>query len=217
VFVSVDAGAAALAPRLADLEARLAARAWSEYRYTASAEWVVEANWKTVVDNYLDGGYHVPHMHPSLRGQIDMDRYRTDLYPDYSIQHAPAAPEPDRDLAVDARARIGEGAAYAWIYPCFMINAYGPCIDTNAVLPLGPDRCRIVYDFYFRDAPARFAEDSMAQSAVTQREDKEICESVQIGLGSPSYDRGRYAPRLEMGEHHFHRLLSADYATALGD
>ncbi|HTE55817.1 MAG TPA: aromatic ring-hydroxylating dioxygenase subunit alpha [Kofleriaceae bacterium] len=220
VFLHVDPAARPLAPRLPELERRLVARGWDRYRYVGSAEWVVEANWKTVVDNYLDGGYHVPHMHPSLRGQIDMDRYTTDIFADYSIQHAPAAPDPDPGLAVDARARIGEGAIYAWIHPCFMINVYGPCIDTNVVVPLGHDRCRIEYDFFFAidqgEAGERFVRDSMAQSAVTQAEDKEICESVQIGLQSPSYDHGRYAPRLEMGEHHFHRLLSADYRDALG-
>jgi choline monooxygenase len=72
----------------------------------------------------------------------------------------------------------------------------------------------VLYDFFFTkpdepDARA-FIEQSIEQSAVTQREDIAICESVQIGLCSSGYDRGRYAPRVEMGEHHFHRLLAAD-------
>jgi choline monooxygenase len=53
----------------------------------------------------------------------------------------------------------------------------------------------------------RFITESIEQSAVTQREDIAICESVQIGLRSVRYDRGRYAPRVEMGEFHFHGLL----------
>jgi len=219
VFIHADAGAPPLRPRLSLLEERLARRGWDGYRYVESAEWVVEGNWKTVVDNYLDGGYHVPHMHPTLSAQIDMQSYRTELLDGYSIQEATAAREQDPRLGYDAGERIGEGAIYAWIYPNFMINAYGPCIDSNVILPLGPDSCRVLYDFFFAesqgDAARRFVADSIAQSAVTQREDKEICESVQIGLQSPSYDRGRYAPRLEMGEHHFHRMLAADYRAAL--
>jgi choline monooxygenase len=219
IFIHADAGAPPLGAGLGELERRMAARGWDRYRHVESTEWVVEANWKTVVDNYLDGGYHVPHMHPTLSAQIDMSAYRTEIFADYSIQGASAAASSDPALGYDAKARIGDGAIYAWIHPHFMINAYGPCIDTNTVIPLGHDRCRIAYDFFFAldegEAAERFVRDSIAQSAITQREDKEICESVQIGLQSPSYDRGRYAPRLEMGEHHFHRLLADDYRRCL--
>jgi hypothetical protein len=38
---------------------------------------------------------------------------------------------------------------------------------------------------------------------------------VQVGLHSRSYDVGRYAPRVEIGEHHFHRLLAADLRAAV--
>ena len=219
VLIHADAGAPPMRPQLAELERRLTRRGWDRYRFVESTEWIVCGNWKTVVNNYLDGGYHVPHMHPTLTAQIDMQSYRTELFELYSIQGAGAAQERDPSLDYDPAQRIGEGAVYAWIYPNLMINAYGPCIDTNVILPLGHDRCRVLYDFFFaidQGAEAeRFVQDSIRQSAVTQREDKEICESVQVGLQSPSYDRGRYAPRLEMGEHHFHRLLAADYAAAL--
>ena len=50
---------------------------------------------------------------------------------------------------------------------------------------------------------------------MTQREDIAICESVQTGLRSSAYDRGRYAPRVEVGEHHFHRLLAGDVRSGL--
>ena len=119
----------------------------------------------------------------------------------------------DDRLDFDAAARIGDGALYAWIYPNFMLNRYGPCLDSNLVIPLGPDRCRVDYEFYFvegdGDIDQDFIETSMAQSDVTQREDIEICESVQRGLRSRAYDRGRYAPRVETGEYHFHQLLAA--------
>ena len=99
-----------------------------------------------------------------------------------------------------------------------MLNRYGPCLDTNLVVPLGPDRCRVDYEFYFEQTEGedeqRFIEQSIAQSDVTQREDAAICESVQRGLRSESYDRGRYAPTVENGEHHFHKLLAADFQRA---
>jgi choline monooxygenase len=42
-----------------------------------------------------------------------------------------------------------------------------------------------------------------------QREDIAVCEAVQKGLGSRTYDRGRYSVRRENGVHHFHGLLAA--------
>jgi len=181
---------------------------------------VLECNWKVVVDNYLDGGYHIPHMHPSLDAQLDMDSYRTELFEHCSIQSSRSAPAADERIDFDAAGRIGEEALYLWMFPNFMINRYGPCMDSNLVIPRGPDRCEVIYEFFFMEtegpAARQFIEESMAQSAVTQREDIAICESVQLGLGSTSYDRGRYAPQVEMGEHHFHRLLGARLDEALG-
>jgi len=100
-----------------------------------------------------------------------------------------------------------------------MLNRYGPCLDTNYVIPLAEDRCRVQYEFYFLENDGVDAEDfvakSIEQSAVTQGEDIAICESVQRGLKSGGYDRGRYAPLVEMGEYHFHRLLAQQLRDAL--
>ena len=46
-----------------------------------------------------------------------------------------------------------------------------------------------------------------------QLEDIDICEAVQRGLRSSTYDRGRFSPQRENGVHHFHTLYS-DYLGA---
>lgn len=212
VFVNGNSWAAPLAKDVEPFTELLDASGWQSLAFVERTTWDLECNWKVCVDNYLDGGYHIPHMHPSLDAQLDMESYRTELFEAGSVQSSRSAEVDDDRIDFDAGQRIGEEALYLWLFPNFMINRYGPCLDTNLVVPRGPDRCRVIYDFYFEeesiDEDREFIEESMAQSAVTQREDIAICESVQIGLRSGSYDRGRYAPRVEMGEYHFHQLLA---------
>lgn len=216
IFISFRADAPPLAQGLGPLTARLNATDWAALDYRTGASWTIECNWKVYIDNYLDGGYHIPHMHPTLDAQLKMDDYITELFPRYSVQSSPANSGEDQRIGFDASQRIGSGAVYAWLYPNFMINRYGPVLDTNWVIPLGPDRCQVHYEFFF-DASVNeaFIAESVEQSAVTQREDITISEWVQAGLRSAHYDRGRYAPGVEIGELHFHGLLKADYTAAL--
>ena len=39
-------------------------------------------------------------------------------------------------------------------------------------------------------------------------EDEEIVENVQKGVGSRFYKKGRFSPKMEIGVHHFHKLIS---------
>jgi choline monooxygenase len=93
-----------------------------------------------------------------------------------------------------------------------MINLYQGVMDTNLVLPLGPDRCRVLFDFYFENvegaAARRFNAESIAVGHQIQQEDVDICEDVQRGLASRAFDTGRYSVRREAGVHQFHRLLA---------
>jgi len=200
-----------LQERLGPLSAELDDAGWRRLTWVETRRWTLECNWKVYVDNYLDGGYHVPILHPTLNQQLDMKSYRTELYATYNVQRSGAS-------QAEEGGRIGDGAIYAWVYPNFMLNRYGPCLDSNWVVPLGPDRCEVVYDFFFdaTEGPeARAAiEASIAQSDITQREDVYISEAVQRGLASSTYSPGRYAPAVEIAEHQFHRLLAADYRRA---
>lgn len=214
VFVNAELGSTPLAELVRPLDERLA-KDWSKLKLVERASWSLKCNWKVVVDNYLDGGYHIPFMHPTLDAQLDMDSYKIALYEECSIQSSRSAQSRDERLDFDASDRIGGEALYMWLFPNFMINRYGSCMDTNHVIPKGPDECEVVYEFFFEetggDEARKSIDTSIKQSAVTQREDIEICESVQLGLHSASYDRGRYAPQVEMGEYHFHQLLAARF------
>jgi choline monooxygenase len=218
VFIAGDPNTTPMKELHPEIDRHLEAGGWSCLQFAGRASWEIECNWKVYVDNYLDGGYHVPHMHPSLDAQLDMSTYTTELFARGSIQSAAAATERDERIDYAPASRIGERAIYAWTHPAFMINRYGPCMDTNRVVPLGVNRCRVDYEFYFEETgehAARFVEASIAQADVTQREDISICESVQRGLRSRHYDRGRYCPTLERSEHQFHTLLRADFDAAL--
>ena len=75
-----------------------------------------------------------------------------------------------------------------------MLNAYAGVMDTNLVLPLGVDRCRVVFDFYFADALTDdFKRQSIEVAEQVQAEDIGVCEEVQRNLNSRSYTTGRFS------------------------
>jgi choline monooxygenase len=176
-------------------------------QFVSRREYRLDCNWKVFVDNYLDGGYHVNTVHPDLAGVLDYSEYRTELFDACSLQSSPLTTGAD---AVVNQVRTGVRACYWWIYPNFMMNVYDGVMDTNVVLPDGPDRCRVLFDFYFSEptAPGRSAmiEQSISVSDRIQQEDAVVCEAVQRGLQSRSYRRGRFSVKREMAGYHFHQL-----------
>jgi choline monooxygenase len=216
VFVSLAPDGrrpASLAVQLAGLGARLGDSAPGELRFARRASYDVRCNWKVYVDNYLEG-YHVPHVHPELMALYDFRRYRSELYEAWSLQVGPLSDEPSVYSAG------GGEALYAFLFPNFMLNVLPGRLQTNRVVPLGAERCRVDFDYYFSDvasagAAARIEAD-LAFSDLVQRQDVEICERIQEGLASPAYDRGRFCAAMEAGVHHFQELLKAHYREWLG-
>ncbi|XP_022987330.1 choline monooxygenase, chloroplastic isoform X2 [Cucurbita maxima] len=174
--------------------------------FVCRREYTIECNWKVFCDNYLDGGYHVPYAHKGLASNLKLESYSTEIFEAVSIQSCKGGGESKGD----DYGRLGPEALYAFVYPNFMINRYGPWMDTNLVLPLGPQKCLVVFD-YFLETPFKndesFIQQSLEDSESVQIEDIILCEGVQKGLESPAYKFGRYAPSVENAMHHFHRLL----------
>jgi choline monooxygenase len=190
---------------------KLANLHWLERR-----QYTLNCNWKVFVDNYLDGGYHVPHLHKGLDSVLDYSNYTIENGERFCLQSSPMLSRTEDDLV--SAVRTGKRALYYWLYPNFMINFYEGVMDTNLVRPLAVDRTEVVFDFYFADVSASARERNRASVDVGERiqqEDLDICESVQRGLQSRAYNAGRLSVRREAGEHLFHRLLHGDLRTGL--
>jgi choline monooxygenase len=182
-------------------------------QFAERRDYVINCNWKVYVDNYLEG-YHIPIAHPGLMREIDYAHYRTDTFRYYSQQFAPIRAMKPEDSAERFYAP-GPGldeALYFWIFPNLMVNIYPDNISTNVIVPLSADKTLTIFEWFFHDVDhpktrQRIAK-AIAFSDEVQQEDIMLCENVQRGLHSSTYDRGRYSVKRENGVHHFHMLLS---------
>jgi choline monooxygenase len=175
----------------------------------------MKCNWKTYVDNYLEG-YHLPSVHPGLNRELDYSAYEVEIHDSYVRQFSPIrAAQPG-----EASARRYEATQedlttdYFWICPNWMLNCYPDNVSLNVVLPLGPERSVVIFEWYVPEhlLGSETALRAVAFSDEIQAEDAAICETVQKNLASRSYDRGRYSVKQEKGVHAFHRLYVAAMA-----
>jgi len=211
VFVNLDDHAEPLADFLGGLVKRVAPLGIRKLHYFDRRTYNIHCNWKVFVDNFLDGGYHVPHLHKGLNSVLDYKEYTIENEDRYCLQSSPMVASTD-DAATGAT-RKGDRAWYFWQHPNLMINCYEGYMDTNLVIPVDVDHCTVIFDFYVGDiseAHREYNEQSVNVGNRVQEEDLGICEDVQRGLKSRAYRAGRLSVRREAGEQLFHRLLAAD-------
>jgi choline monooxygenase len=218
IFVKLNGGGLNLEEFLgADLVERFERLNLERMKWFERRTYRLNCNWKVFGDNYLDGGYHVPHIHGGLNSVLDYGNYTVETGERFCVQSSPIAT--DKGDMKTAAVRSGKRAYYYWIYPNFMINIYdGGVMDTNLVIPRGVDKTDVVFDYYFTDVSDQANEKNLASISVSeqiQSEDAVICESVQRGLNSRAYSTGRLSVRREAGEHLFHKLLHADLKQGL--
>ena len=218
VFVNLDLQAAPLRKFLGSVLELAPLQLTKKLQYFDRRVYTLNCNWKVYVDNYLDGGYHVPHAHKGLSSVIAYTQYTIENFEHACLQSSPLSSGSNSAAGV-AATRQGR-AFYLWLYPNFMINAYEGVMDTNLVVPLAVDKCAVIFDYYFADishAADLHNRQSIAVSEKVQDEDMAICDSVQRGLNSRAYVAGRLSVRREAGEHLFHRLLHADLTAAVSN
>ncbi|HET8899415.1 MAG TPA: aromatic ring-hydroxylating dioxygenase subunit alpha [Rhodanobacteraceae bacterium] len=207
VFACLDPDAPPFEDVVAAIEPRLAGKGIDAYKLHRHVAYDINCNWKAYIDNYLEG-YHVPHIHPELNRMLDYRDYTVETARWTSLQHSPLD---------SGEVLYGAGEALYWyLWPNTMLNVMPGRMQTNRVLPLGPQRCRVEFDYYYpRDADPLALEERHRHdhefSDLVQHQDVEMCERVQRGLASGSYHAGRLNPQRENGVHHFHELLREAY------
>jgi choline monooxygenase len=212
IFVNFDLDAEPLSVYLGRIPEQVRGFQFAGLQFAERRDYIIHCNWKVYVDNYLEG-YHIPIAHPGLMREIDYAQYRTDTYRYYSEQFAPIRAMKTDD-ATERFYAPGKGlqqAVYFWVFQNLMLNVYPDNISTNLIVPLSHDKTLTIFEWFFHDAEDAKVQEriqrAIAFSDEVQQEDIGLCENVQRGLRSSTYDRGRYSVKRENGVHHFHMLL----------
>ncbi len=207
VFVCLDPDAAPLTEVIAGVSETISPIRLSDMTFHERVVYDVNANWKVYVENYLEG-YHVPIVHPELVQMYDFSSYETEVSEHWSLQHS-ALTEDEHIYGKGGR------AFYYCVFPNFMLNILPGRLQTNLVIPVASDRCRVVFEYFYSDAGSEAARKRIANDREfadsVQAEDIEICEHVQQGLKSRGYDRGRFSVKYEGGVFHFQNRLRRAY------
>lgn len=209
VFINLDDDAPALAAMWGDEFTRVSGIRWDGWTLVERCEYLINCNWKVYLDNYAEG-YHVPMAHPGLNREMNLDEYYVDTYRFFSIQWVPVKPanqgNPNKRRYVNPLPE--DKIRYHVMFPNFMIDEYPDNLSVNIVRPQGHDKTLLTFEWYFKHDIDQAGMETMVKFAdEVQYEDIEICEYVQQGLKSRSYNRGRFSARHENGVHHFQALV----------
>src|SRR6267143_1291884 len=216
IFVNFDPQAEPLMAFVGEIPRQARGFQFEGLQLAERRDYVIECNWKVYVDNYLEG-YHLPIAHPGLFKELDYDQYRVETFRYYSKHHAPISelkPDevPGRDRRYIRMPGAEEDALYYWLFPNTMLNIYQDNVSTNVIIPLGVDKTLTIFEWFFAEPGTGAGWESMQQTIAfsdeIQQEDIAVCEQVQRGLRSRSYDRGRFAAKRENGVHHFQSLVT---------
>lgn len=218
VFFNLDDLAPSAAESFAGLDAEIEAHipGFATMRRLDTFRNVIEANWKVVVDNFLEC-YHCAPAHPAFADLVDLKAYRSTCHTRHS-SHIGSRVRPDnKAYAFDPAASV-QKSAFWWLWPMSTVNLIPG--DSAASLfwfnPISPTRTELLAISYTPDGKSTPQLDAANEYAGTilSDEDNRLCESVQRGMASRGYTQGRFmvdADRSELSEHavhHFHQLVA---------
>jgi choline monooxygenase len=210
VFVNLNPEARPLRVSVGELTQEVERFPFTGVKRFERRSYEMNCNWKTYVDNYLEG-YHLPSVHPGLNRELDYNAYVVEPHAEYVRQFSPIRGAQAGDTT-PRRYQAGEDLTtdYFWIFPNWMLNCYPDNVSLNIVLPLGPERSLAIFEWFLpeKEHNSTAAKASVEFSDQIQAEDVAICERVQKNLRSRSYSRGRFSVKQEKGVHAFHRMYA---------
>jgi Rieske 2Fe-2S family protein len=206
LFVNLSGTAVELADAVGNLDNELARYRPAELSVVASREYLVDANWKVIYENYLEC-YHCPSVHPEL-SRVQ----RTSGGENFVAQGLWSGGF--LDLRNDAVSASLDGTGQDWNFPLLddqqarsvryhallpnlFVTALHDYVLTHRLEPLAAGRTRIACEWLF--APDFLAEGRDSGYAVefweaTNKQDWASCESVQRGVSSYGYRPGPLSP-----------------------
>jgi len=233
-LLMVDLGGDAPDPaeHVGDLLTHLERYRTETLRSGGKIDYVVEANWKGIAENYNEC-LHCPGVHPELNA---LSNYMSGE----EIIGEGAWCGGSMTLTGEGAATMGsdgghatsrppiEGLAgeelksilYFSLFPNALVSFHPDYLMLHTLFPKAPDRTDVACEFFFEpraiEAPDFDPSDAIEFWDMTNRQDWGVCELAQLGAGSRGYTSGRYSLE-ETDTHAFDRMVAERYMEALRD
>ena len=229
VLIDLSGEAGPPAEHIGDLAKKLAQYRLSELNRGAKVVYEVNANWKTVVENYSEC-LHCPGIHPELNrlshylsgetmsgdgdwcgGSMDLAEDAETMGKDGGGNHR----EPIEGLGeADLRTVL-----YFTIFPNAMVSLHPDYVMLHTLWPKAPNLTEVTCEWLFEDRTIAAADfdpsDAVEFWDQVNREDWGVCELTQKGLGDGTLPAGRYTKQEDVG-HKFDVIVAHRYLEALG-
>lgn len=223
VFVNLDPQAPPLGEQTGSLAREVAGHApdLGALTFAHRLTYTVRANWKAVVDNFLEC-YHCPVAHRDFVTLVEMDTYKVATHGIWSSHMARAGRRQNRAYGVGEASVTDHAVWYLWPNTTLMRYPGRGNFMVWRFIPNGPEETFEEFDFFFESAPPTEEEMEAIRfiDEVLQPEDIGLVESVQRGMRTPAFQRGRYlvdpegSGLSEHAVHHFHGLVLDAYRRA---
>jgi carnitine monooxygenase subunit len=217
VLVNLDPAAEPPLDELATMDATLAAAGLELATMRRSGEvvdWTIAANWKIVVENYLEC-YHCSWVHRDFSTVFDVVDYRYAAEPvgDLLASSAPVRQVDDREhqqrlLATDGRLRDSH---WYLLFPGATINLYpgAGAVELTWYWPIDAETTGArTLVLVAPDATEEYERQVTELLMQVGEEDNAVCEGMHRGLRSGSLERVRVLPGNEPLISTFHALLA---------
>jgi Rieske 2Fe-2S family protein len=211
IFINLDPAGPPLASQLGDLPRKFRPWRMGELRLGHRIIYDVGANWKLIIQNYSEC-LHCPNLHPALNRlshylsgeneplQATYMGGRMDLRP--GIETLSIDGLCRRELLPGLSEEDRRRVYYYAIFPNMLLSLHPDYMMVHTLWPVAPDRTINVCEWHFR--PEELARDGFDPGDavefwdMTNRQDWQVCELSQAGIGSRAYTPGPYSNREDL-------------------
>ena len=218
IFANVSGDAEPLLDWLKPLLDRTQAYDFSSIRWAGKLDFDVNANWKLVYENYMEG-YHVFAVHPKLlkfapmnvrwSGEWDQHVFYNDyIFPELDEGRGEGLPHYPGLSEEDAKRGL-----WFLCFPHFAAEVFPDQFSVLVSYPIAPNKTReelhvfLIGEAATSDTYAEAREATLRMWDDLNREDLGMLELLQQGRLSPAYDGGRLSPHWEGPTHDFGRRV----------
>jgi glycine betaine catabolism A len=206
VFVNASGDAPPLEEHIGNLEALVAPWAPERMFVAETHEYVVEANWKGITENYHEC-YHCPSIHPALCEVTPTDSGENFPHDGCWVGGSMELKEHAETMSLSGESlgcripglsdKQGREVYYFGLVPNLLISLHPDYVMTHRMEPLSPGRTRVECAWLFPPEVTERADFDPGYASefwdITNREDWRACESVQRGLSSRGHRQGPFA------------------------